>query len=210
HSAFAVALLSLLLLALSATFSYAGSATWNLNPTSGDWHTAANWTPNTVPNGPGDIATFDVSTTTDITSAPGTGSIEVDSIVFNPGASAYSVTVPSYLGEFNYFLSISGTGIVNNSGVSQTFVSLDRAGVIFENNATAGNLTVFSNPPSAELGGQTFFLDSSNADNCTIINEGAPGGSGRGHAILCSVKCRECDDHQHGRATWRRNWRRNI
>ena len=210
HSAFAVALLSLLLLALSATFSYAGSATWNLNPTSGDWHTAANWTPNTVPNGPGDIATFDVSTTTDITSAPGTGSIEVDSIVFNPGASAYSVTVPSYLGEFNYFLSISGTGIVNNSGVSQTFVSLDRAGVIFENNATAGNLTVFSNPASAELGGQTFFLDSSNADNCTIINDGAPGAAGGGHAILCSVECRECDDHQHGRATWRRNWRRNI
>src|SRR5207249_2056310 len=122
--------------------------------------------------------TFDVSTTTDITSAPGTGSIEVDSIVFNPGASAYTITVPSYLGEFNYFLSISGTGIVNNSGVSQTFVSLDSAGVIFENNATAGNLTVFSNPASANLGGQTFFLDSSNADNCTIINAGAPGAAG--------------------------------
>ena len=39
----------------------AGSATWNLNPTSGDWNTAANWMPNTVPDGPNDIATFDVS-----------------------------------------------------------------------------------------------------------------------------------------------------
>ena len=25
---------------------------------SGDWNTAANWMPNTVPNGPSDIATF--------------------------------------------------------------------------------------------------------------------------------------------------------
>jgi hypothetical protein len=83
---------------------YAGSATWSSNPTSGDWFTAANWTPNTIPNGPGDIATFDASTITDISPAPGTGSIEVDSIVFNPGASAYTITVPWYLGEFNYYL----------------------------------------------------------------------------------------------------------
>src|SRR5436189_5657007 len=158
--------LAIMLSLALAIQAYADSATWNLNPTSGDWHTAANWTPNTVPNGPGDIATFDVSTTTDITSAPGTGTIEVDSIVFNPGASAYTITVPWYLGEFNYFLFISGTGIVNNSGVSQNFVSLDGDGVIFENSATAGNLTVFSNPASANLGrsdGQTLFLDSSNA-----------------------------------------------
>src|SRR5436190_21040031 len=26
------------------THVYAGSATWNLNPTSGDWNTATNWT----------------------------------------------------------------------------------------------------------------------------------------------------------------------
>ncbi|PYI95728.1 MAG: hypothetical protein DMF00_15655 [Verrucomicrobia bacterium] len=30
---------------------YANSATWNLQPTSGDWNTAINWTPATVPNG---------------------------------------------------------------------------------------------------------------------------------------------------------------
>ena len=28
------------------------------NPSSGDWNTAANWTPTTVPNGPSDIAMF--------------------------------------------------------------------------------------------------------------------------------------------------------
>jgi autotransporter-associated beta strand protein len=157
---------------------YADSATWNLNPTSGDWFTAANWTPNTVPNGPGDIATFDVSTITDISPAAGTGSIEVDSIVFNPGASAYTITVPWYLGEPDYFLIISGTGIVNNSGVSQNFVNLEGDGVVFENNATAGNLTVFSNPASANLdrsGGQTGFADSSNAGTGMFINGGAEG-----------------------------------
>jgi hypothetical protein len=41
--------------------AHAGSATWNFSPSSGDWSTAANWTPATVPNGPADIATFDLS-----------------------------------------------------------------------------------------------------------------------------------------------------
>ena len=167
--------LAFLLIPLALQFAHADSATWNLNPTNGDWYTAANWTPNTVPNGPGDIATFDVSTISDISPVPGTGSIEVDSIVFNPGASAYTITVPWYLGEPDYFLIISGTGIVNNSGVSQNFVNLEDDGVIFENNATAGNLTVFSNPASANLdrsGGITFFLDNSNAGNGMFINGG--------------------------------------
>jgi len=34
-----------------AEFACAGSATWELDPISGDWNTAANWTPNGVPNG---------------------------------------------------------------------------------------------------------------------------------------------------------------
>src|SRR5690349_13862706 len=72
------------------------SATWSGNPTTGDWFTATNWTPNTIPNGPDDIATFDVSTITDIT-VPGIA--ELDAIVFNPGASAYTLTIPWYLGQ---------------------------------------------------------------------------------------------------------------
>ena len=174
-STLAIAFLPGLLFLLSIQPSHAGSATWNLNPISSDWNTAANWTPPTVPNGPSDTATFDSSTTTDISPAPGTGSIEVDSIVFNPGASAYTITVPWYLGEPDYLMIISGTGIVNNSGVSQNFVNLEGDGVVFENNATAGNLTVFSNPASANLdrsGGITFFLNNSNAANGTFINEG--------------------------------------
>jgi len=59
--------LTLSLGALSAI--YADSATWNLNPTSNDWNTAANWTPATVPDGPLDVATFAVSNTTGVSLA---------------------------------------------------------------------------------------------------------------------------------------------
>ena len=83
----------LFLLSVGGT-TFAGSATWSLNRVSGDWNTAANWTPPTVPNGPADTATFDVSTTTNI-SVPLLFAFEVDGIVFNPGASAYTVTLPS-------------------------------------------------------------------------------------------------------------------
>ena len=33
---------------LMCSHVFAGSATWNLNPTSSDWSTAIDWTPNTV------------------------------------------------------------------------------------------------------------------------------------------------------------------
>jgi hypothetical protein len=95
----------------------AGSATWNLNPTSGDWNTAANWTPATVPNGATDLATFGVPNTTNIDLSAG---VQVDSIVFNPGASDYSLTLAT--GPSDTGLTIGGVGIVNNSGATQTFI----------------------------------------------------------------------------------------
>jgi hypothetical protein len=58
------AILPALVFILPNQISQAGSATWNLNPTSGDWNTAANWTPPTVPNGPSDTASFDTSNET--------------------------------------------------------------------------------------------------------------------------------------------------
>ena len=38
---------------LLPTVTYAGSAQWDLDPISGDWNTAENWMPTTIPNGPG-------------------------------------------------------------------------------------------------------------------------------------------------------------
>ena len=76
----------------AASTAFAGSATWNLNPTSGDWNTATNWTPATVPNGPNDTATFGVSNTTGVSTF---STFEVDGIVFNPGASTFTIGLSS-------------------------------------------------------------------------------------------------------------------
>ena len=66
---------------------YAGSATWNLNPTSGEWNTAANWTPATVPDDPSDVATFGLSNQTSVVL---NANVELDQIVFDAGASSKS------------------------------------------------------------------------------------------------------------------------
>jgi len=63
---------------------YVGSATWNLNPTSGEWNTAANWTPATVPDGPSDVATFGLSNQTSVVL---NANVELGQIVFDAGAS---------------------------------------------------------------------------------------------------------------------------
>src|SRR5437016_11554387 len=92
---------------IASQLTHAGSATWNLNPTSGDWNTAVNWTPATVPNGPSDTATFAVSNTTAISVSAST---EVNAIVFDPAASGFTITDSA-----SRLLTISGAGIINNS-----------------------------------------------------------------------------------------------
>src|SRR2546427_12673786 len=126
---------SRLLTVLSLFFAldaYAGSATWNLNPTSGDWKTAANWMPNTVPNGPGDIATFDVSSVTDVSTRE---FVLVESIKFSSSASAFTISIGT-----GGILSVIGSGIENNSGIMQNFEiggHVGDASIQFSNSATA-------------------------------------------------------------------------
>jgi autotransporter-associated beta strand protein len=159
---------------LVPTVSYAISAQWDLDPISGDWNTAANWTPNGVPNGPADIATFGLSNTTGVSISANT---EVNSIVFTPAATnPYTITA-----DHGLTLIISGVGITNNSGVTQNFVSpgltnVGSAGLIrFTNSATAGSQTKFTNE-GASLngnGGLLEFYDNSNAGSSTVINNGS-------------------------------------
>src|SRR5438552_8429615 len=96
--------------------SLAGSATWSTNPASAEWNTAANWMPNTVPNGPSDVATFDTSNMTNL--SINTTSVEVDSIIFNGGAPAFTITADAQNGGIS--LDITGAGLLNNSGVVQS------------------------------------------------------------------------------------------
>src|SRR4030095_16893 len=119
------------LLCLIAAHSFAGSATWNANPTSGDWNTAANWTPAVVPNGPTDIATFASSSLTNLSISAG---IEGDKIVFCSGAAAFAINNTLAVG-----LTISGAGVTNNSGVLQNFVNQGAGQLYFTNAATAGD-----------------------------------------------------------------------
>src|SRR6266481_3893346 len=84
----AAAILTLLL--STASSSFAGSATWKASPVDVVWNNAGNWTAGGPPNGPADTATF--ATSNIRRPLIGEGSTEVNGIVFNPGASAFTIT----------------------------------------------------------------------------------------------------------------------
>ena len=155
--------------------SQAGSATWLASPATGDWNTATNWTAGGPPNGPSDTAFFATSNTTGVSISAET---EVDGIVFNSGASAFTITV-SASSTANTTLTISGVGISNNSGIAQNFVTavngIGNFGTIaFTNSATAGSGTVFTNNGSTGgRSGTIQFLNTSTAGNGTFTNNSA-------------------------------------
>ncbi len=167
HPLPALLLCGLLLLIPNAP-AHAGSATWNLNPTNGDWNTATNWNPATVPNGAGDTATFATSQRRTITPTEPT---EVNSIVFSPGGAVFTIT--SGVGAP---LTISGTGIVNNSSLTQNFVSpAGPLSIFFANSASAGEQTAFTNSGAEVSGGQgglTQFSGMASAGSATFTNFG--------------------------------------
>ena len=162
------AAISCFLIFLVPTATYAISPQWDLDPISGDWNTPANWTPDSVPNGPNDVATFGLSNTTAISISSQT---TVNGITFVPGASSFTITATPNV--FFNTLTLEGVGITNNSGVMQNFVITNdinsfRVGAItFKNSATAGNLTSFNN-----LGALLVFRNTSTAANATITNTG--------------------------------------
>src|SRR6266536_42511 len=149
----------------------ADSATWNLNPTSGDWDTAANWTPMTVPNGPTDTATFEISSQTSVSNSTTT---QVNGMIFEPSASAFTITFGP-----NHTFTVGAGGIVNNSGTTQNFVNktdqqFEFGTLFFADGASAGNMVTITNQGASRLNGdgaQISFFDSSSAGSATIINE---------------------------------------
>jgi autotransporter-associated beta strand protein len=149
----ALAILTLLL--ATASSSFAGSATWKASPVDTVWNNAANWVANGPPNGPADTATF--ATSNIRRPVIGEGSTEVNGIVFNAGASAFTISSPFFT------FTISGVGITNNSGITQNFVSGPTV-INFLGNATAGSLTLFTNT------GDITFGDSATAGNASFTN----------------------------------------
>jgi hypothetical protein len=188
---------------LVAVRSFAGSATWSANPVSGDWNTAANWTPATVPNGPDDVASFGISTITDLALS---SEITLSASVYEASAGGFSISSKGATS-----LTFAGDGIINTSATPQSFVvDIDEANsgglISFTNNATISgpvNFTVegqnrSGNPRFATVefhdnssagtasilceagqhgptaGGNVFFFDSASAGTAQFICEGAP------------------------------------
>ncbi|HEY4270774.1 MAG TPA: hypothetical protein VGM65_02125 [Candidatus Udaeobacter sp.] len=134
-------ILTLSLGALSAV--YADSATWSMNPISDNWSTSANWIPNTVPHRPSDTASFAVSSETSVGVRR---DIEVSETIFNASASDYTITVyPS-----NTF-TVSGQGVINDSGTVQNFVAVanqtEPGTINFMGTASAGDAVFTLEPP---------------------------------------------------------------
>ncbi len=153
----AAVILTLLLSAASSSF--AGSATWKASAANAEWFSVNNWVQGTIPNAPGDTATFASSNRTSIDIA---FNVEVNGIVFNPGASAFTIASnPAAVPE----IIISGVGITNNSGIVQHFVvNRGAAQILFLNSATAGSLTDFTSFGTITFGA------TSTADNATFTN----------------------------------------
>lgn len=176
-----ILLLAVLLATFAAGPAFAGSATWKSAPTTNDWSTAANWSPKTVPNGPSDVATFATSSVTGISLR---AFDEVSSIVFPAGASSFTIT--DTIGT----LTISGAGVVNNSGATQNFVTqpvrqvggggID-AVISLINQASAGGATYSNDGTEFESTalGATEFNNNATAANATFFNYAGVGNGGR-------------------------------
>jgi len=127
------------------------------------------------PRRPHDVAAFGISNQTSVLVVE---PVALDKIVFDAGASAFTITTAALpLPHAN--LTMAGAGIINNSGINQTFVTQASDGVLgvgvisFFNRATAGSSTTIINS-SGLFGGATAFFNFSTAGDATIINEGSP------------------------------------
>jgi autotransporter-associated beta strand protein len=134
-----------------AVLARAQDATWLASPGSGDFNTATNWNPATVPTG---TAFFGTSTQTNLSFSAHT---TIGGWTFNPGASSYSFITSGRIVQFN------GDGIVN--GGSATITNNNTAGgVRFLGTSTAGNAAINNNLGTLE------FFGASTAGSATISN----------------------------------------
>jgi outer membrane autotransporter protein len=138
---------------LGTVTARAQNATWLSSPGSGNWNTASNWQPTIVPI---QTAIFGTSNITALTFSNNTS---VGTLQFNTGAPAYTFDLSGGIG-----LTITKTGIVNNSSNAPTFflttISSVPAALTFQSGSTAGN---------AAIGGSgTIGFFNSTAGNATI------------------------------------------
>jgi uncharacterized protein with beta-barrel porin domain len=134
-------------LTVGASPAAAQDATWLATPGSGDFNTAANWNPATVPTG---TALFGTSNTTALSFSADT---TIGGWTFNAGASNYTFSNIGQMVQFN------GAGIVVNGGSA----SLTTRFLNFFNASTAGSATITN-----QL--YLIFNDNSTAGSASITN----------------------------------------
>jgi autotransporter-associated beta strand protein len=132
---------------------------WLQSPGDGNWSTAANWNPAVAPNSDTANAEFGQSS---VTSLSILASTTVAGITFDSGASAFTIGVSGGT------MLIKGTGVTNNSSVTQTFGVT--SALYFQNSSTAGTSSVAYNVSGSGL---LFFTDSSSAGSSVITVTGS-------------------------------------
>jgi autotransporter-associated beta strand protein len=181
---FTTGFLPLFVLMFSLQNGHAGSATWSAvdQGVFEYWTDVNNWTPETVPNGPNDIATF--PSTSSLDTLPEINSpVELDSLIFDRDC-------PGILIEVDGTLTMSGRGIINNSGSNKViFVKPYPAGELdFTNSAVAGGddcyITGYERPirffDTSSAGSGRLTADSGPSDgrDCVIeFNDNSSGGT---------------------------------
>ena len=111
-------------LVLAAQISLAGSATWLASPQDSAWENPNNWTPGGPPNGPSEVATFAAFLA------------EKRNHLDFSGGERHRIHVWCRIFRYKRFvgriaggqLIFSGTGVINNSGVYQSFGLMTWAG----------------------------------------------------------------------------------
>lgn len=168
-------LFSLILVAASG--AQAGSATWALNPADNNWTNASNWTPNTVPDSPTDVATFDVSNTTAVSI---NDTIELDGMIFTASASPYTLILSD-----DEAVTLSGaTGILNNSTYTQEITV--ESGSYLQKSGSVSALVHFDifGGNSTHTSGEVTFGNGSSPGGANFDVDGADGSFPAGQLII--------------------------
>ncbi|MCG8316549.1 MAG: hypothetical protein MI976_25330 [Pseudomonadales bacterium] len=142
------------------------TSTWKQNPTTNEWNSAANWSPEEVPM---DQAIFSVSSQTTLSFAADSNA-QIGTIEFDENSTGYTFRFAT---AANPALTICGAGVRNHSQIQQSFiVAATSSGyknpqLKFLNAATAGGNNMFycAGPETAQGygGGVICFHDSSSA-----------------------------------------------
>ena len=123
-----------------------------------------------MPNGPNDVATFNLSNVTNVSFS---SSVEVGRLSFGAGASPFIFTVSP-----GQAFDIAEPGVVNDSGTDQTLVAatnsiLHYTTIGFHGHASAGSSMTYINHGGTAFGSGGFieFHDYSSANDALFLNE---------------------------------------